>query len=91
MPTTGPSLRRRKPRVMALPPVLAYPYGTPSGTTTEYDEGIDINQTVLNGGAPGGVDGGVQSIDPKRLERDPARAAHRFIPGTSFAPTPFLA
>jgi hypothetical protein len=48
------------------------PYGTPTGTTTEYDEGIDINQTLLNGGAPVGVDGGVQSIDPKRLVRDPS-------------------
>jgi hypothetical protein len=48
------------------------PYGTPTGTTTEYDEGIDLNQTLLNGGAPTGVDGGVQSIDAKRLVRDPA-------------------
>ncbi len=48
------------------------PYGSPTGTTTEYDEGIDINQTLLNGGAPSGVDGGVQSIDSKRLVRDPA-------------------
>src|SRR6204780_1402364 len=30
------------------------PYGTPTGTTTEYDEGIDLNQTLLNGGAPSG-------------------------------------
>jgi hypothetical protein len=49
------------------------PYASPSGTTTEYDEGIDINQTKLNGGAPAGVDGGIQSIDPKRLVRDPAQ------------------
>jgi Type I phosphodiesterase / nucleotide pyrophosphatase len=41
-----------------------------SGTTTEFDEGIDIDQTQLNGGAPSG-DGGVNSIDPDRLERDP--------------------
>jgi hypothetical protein len=44
----------------------------PAGTTTEFDEGIDIDQTQLNGGAPAGVDGGIQSIDSKRLERDPA-------------------
>jgi Type I phosphodiesterase / nucleotide pyrophosphatase len=44
----------------------------PTGTTTEFDEGIDINQTLLNGGAPAGTDGGVASIDPNRLERDPA-------------------
>jgi hypothetical protein len=49
------------------------PYAVPSGTTTEYDEGIDINQTKLNGGAPAGVDGGIQSIDSRRLVRDPAQ------------------
>jgi hypothetical protein len=49
--------------------------GTPSGTSTEFDEGININvpgiagQMFLNGGAPSG-DGGVNSIDPTRLERD---------------------
>jgi hypothetical protein len=42
-----------------------------NGTTTEYEEGIDIDQTKLNGGAPPGVDGGVASIDPNKLERDP--------------------
>jgi hypothetical protein len=46
---------------------------TPNGTTTEYEEGIDINQTLLNGGAPGAAltDGGISSIDPTRLPRDP--------------------
>ena len=50
--------------------------GTPSGTSTEFDEGININnmpgvfpQAYLNGGAPSG-DGGINSIDPTRLERD---------------------
>ncbi|HEY4842938.1 MAG TPA: alkaline phosphatase family protein [Terriglobales bacterium] len=56
------------------------PYGTPSGTTTEYDEGIDLNQTKLNGGAPAGVDGGIQSIDPKRLVRDPAQGCAPVYP-----------
>jgi hypothetical protein len=42
---------------------------TPPGTTTEYDEGIDLNQTELNGGAPSG-DGGVNSINPNFLVRD---------------------
>jgi hypothetical protein len=56
------------------------PYGAPSGTTTEYDEGIDINQTKLNGGAPAGIDGGIQSIDPKRLERDPAQGCAPVYP-----------
>jgi hypothetical protein len=48
------------------------PGATPPGTTTEFDEGIDINQSLLNGGAPGAslTDGGIASIDAKRLERD---------------------
>jgi hypothetical protein len=45
------------------------PGATPPGTTTEYDEGIDLNQAVLNGGAPSG-DGGVNSINPAFLVRD---------------------
>lgn len=41
-----------------------------NGTRTEYEEGIDYDQSLLNGGAPSG-DGGLNSIDPTRLERDP--------------------
>jgi predicted AlkP superfamily pyrophosphatase or phosphodiesterase len=52
----------------------------PSGTTTEFDEGIDINQTLLNGGAPAGVDGGIASIDPNKLERDPAHGCAPVFP-----------
>jgi Type I phosphodiesterase / nucleotide pyrophosphatase len=49
------------------------PYGAPTGTTTDNDQGIDINDNLLNGGAPGAslTDGGIASIDPQRLERDP--------------------
>ena len=49
------------------------PFAAPTGTTTEYEEGIDIDQTKLNGGAPGAslTDGGIASIDSKRLIRDP--------------------
>jgi Type I phosphodiesterase / nucleotide pyrophosphatase len=45
----------------------------PTGTTTEYEEGIDIDKTKLNGGAPGAglTDGGIASIDPSHLVRDP--------------------
>lgn len=45
----------------------------PIGTTTEYEEGIDIDQTLLNGGAPGAglTEGGIKSIDSARLIRDP--------------------
>ncbi|HEY1432974.1 MAG TPA: alkaline phosphatase family protein [Stellaceae bacterium] len=53
-------------------PGLCTTGAAPMGTRTEYEEGIDIDQTLLNGGAPPGVDGGIQSIDPKRLVRDPA-------------------
>jgi hypothetical protein len=45
----------------------------PNGTTTEYEEGIDRDQSLLNGGAPGAgpTDGSIASIDPTRLVRDP--------------------
>jgi hypothetical protein len=51
----------------------------PTGTRTEFDEGIDIDQHLLNGGAPTG-DGGVASIDRKRLERDPAKKCAPVFP-----------
>ncbi len=46
----------------------------PNGTSTEYEEGIDKNQKYLNG--IDGIDtvngdGGINSIDPTKLERDP--------------------
>ena len=46
----------------------------PTGYTTEYEEGIDIDQTQVNGGAPGAAltDGTIASIDPQKLDRDPA-------------------
>ncbi|MGO8672746.1 MAG: alkaline phosphatase family protein [Capsulimonadaceae bacterium] len=43
----------------------------PNGTTTEFDEGIDLDKTKLNGGAPNGADGGIASIDYRKLPRDP--------------------
>jgi Type I phosphodiesterase / nucleotide pyrophosphatase len=50
------------------------PYAVPTGTTTDNDQGIDIDDTKLNGGAPGAAltDGGIASIDPRKLSRDPA-------------------
>ena len=47
--------------------------GAPSGTTTDFDQGIDYDDTVLNGGAPGAAvtEGGAASIDPQHLIRDP--------------------
>jgi hypothetical protein len=48
--------------------------GQANGTRTEYEEGIDIDKTLLNGGGPYGVyDGGYKSIDPAKLVRDPFR------------------
>jgi hypothetical protein len=47
------------------------PNTAPTGTTTEYDEGIDLDQTKLNGGAAFGG-GGRNSIDPKKLPQDPS-------------------
>jgi hypothetical protein len=44
--------------------------GQNNGTRTEYEEGIDLDQSKLNGGAPSG-DGGANSIDPMKLPRDP--------------------
>jgi hypothetical protein len=52
---------------------------TPTGTTTEYEEGIDIDQSLLNGGAPSGG-GGINSIDPARLPRDPAKGCAPVFP-----------
>ena len=44
--------------------------GVANGTTTEYEEGIDLDQSQLNGGAG---DGGITSIDPRKLPRDPSK------------------
>jgi hypothetical protein len=48
-------------------------YAAATGTTTDYDQGIDYDDTALNGGAPGAAvtEGGAASIDPQHLVRDP--------------------
>jgi hypothetical protein len=58
------------------------PGAAPTGTTTEYEEGIDIDQTKLNGGAPGAAltDGGLASINPMRLVRDPSNGCKPVYP-----------
>ena len=67
---------------LLAPPTIATGNGLPAGncvegavngTQTEYEEGNEIDQTQLNGGFPGYslIDGGVKSIDPKKLVRDP--------------------
>ena len=68
-------------RVLA-PPKVATGNGLPggpcnlnviNGTQTEYEEGNEIDQTQLNGGFAGysTIDGGIKSINPDRLVRDP--------------------
>jgi len=68
-------------RVLA-PPKTATGNGLPggscnlnviNGTQTEYEEGNEIDQSKLNGGFAGysTIDGGVKSINPDRLVRDP--------------------
>jgi hypothetical protein len=54
------------------PPGLCHA-GTKNGATTEYEEGNEIDQTKLNGGFAGYslIDGGIRSIDPRKLNRDP--------------------
>ncbi len=54
----------------------------PTGTTTEYEEGIDYDKTKLNGGAQGATltDGGLNSIDPLRLPRDPRNGCNPVYP-----------
>ena len=56
--------------------------GVITGYTTEFDEGIDIDQTKLNGGALGAglTDGGIASIDPNKLDRDPTKGCAPVYP-----------
>jgi hypothetical protein len=58
------------------------PGAAPTGTTSEYEEGIDLDKTKLNGGAPGAAltDGGIASIDPKKLIRDPSKGCNPVYP-----------
>lgn len=58
------------------------PGAAPTGFTTEYDEGIDIDYTKLNGGAPGAslTDGGINSLDPQKIVRDPANGCQPVWP-----------
>jgi hypothetical protein len=56
--------------------------GRPNGTRTEYEEGVEIDQTKLNGGSPdySTIDGGIKSIDPAKLERDPFKGCAPVYP-----------
>jgi hypothetical protein len=58
------------------------PYAPPAGTTTDNDQGVDLNNNLLNGGAPGAAltEGGIASIDPAKLSRDPAKGCAPVYP-----------
>src|SRR6202167_1779534 len=52
------------------------PGAAPTGTTTDNDQGIDLDDTMLNGGG----DSGAGSIDPKKLSRNPAAGCASVYP-----------
>ncbi len=58
------------------------PYAAPTGTTTDNDQGIEYDDTKLNGGAPGAppTEGGIASINPSFLVRDPATGCTPVFP-----------
>ncbi|MGA2429999.1 MAG: alkaline phosphatase family protein [Candidatus Acidiferrum sp.] len=58
------------------------PYAPPNGTTTDNDQGVDIDDTKLNGGAPNAAvgEGGIASLDPNKLSRDPAKGCAPLYP-----------
>ena len=55
-------------------PGTCTPGAAPTGFTTEYEEGIDFDQSYVNGIGPSAplTDGTIASIDPKKLPQDPA-------------------
>jgi type I phosphodiesterase/nucleotide pyrophosphatase len=57
--------------------------GVFNGTSTEYEEGIDKNQLFVNGidgVSTSSGDGGINSIDPSKLPRDPAKNCSPVFP-----------
>jgi hypothetical protein len=58
------------------------PFAAPTGTTTDNDQGVDIDDTALNGGAPNAspTEGGIASLDPNKLSRDPAKSCAPVYP-----------
>src|SRR5580658_1120955 len=65
-----------------LAPGTCTPFAPPNGTTTDNDQGVDIDDTKLNGGAPGAAltEGGIASLDPNKLSRDPAKGCAPVYP-----------
>jgi hypothetical protein len=58
------------------------PTKPPTGYTTEYEEGLDIDQTMVNGGTPGAglTDGTAASLDTTKMDRDPKRGCAPVLP-----------
>lgn len=65
-----------------LAPSPCIPYQPPTGTTTDNDQGVDLDDTMLNGGAPNAAptEGGIASLDPNKLSRDPAKGCAPVYP-----------
>lgn len=73
------------PQIMTgtgLAPAQCTPFAPPDGTTTDNDQGVDFDDTKLNGGAPGAAptEGGIASLDPRKLSRDPAKGCAGVYP-----------
>ncbi len=71
--TTGNGLPGEQDPVLGFQPQYQCKEGQINGTQTEIEEGVEIDETKLNGGFSGysTIDGGIKSINPDRLERDP--------------------
>ncbi|MGA2250450.1 alkaline phosphatase family protein [Terracidiphilus sp.] len=65
-----------------LEPGPCKPGAAPTGYTTDFDQGIEFDDTKLNGGAPGAAptEGGIASIDKRKLDRDPANGCAQVYP-----------
>jgi len=63
-------------------PGTCTPGAAPTGFTTEYEEGIDRDQSYVNGIGPSAplTDGTIASIDPNKLPQDPARGCAPVLP-----------
>ena len=69
--------------VAGIGPGGCVPGTAPTGYTTEFDEGIDINKLAFNGGAPGAdpiYGGGEASLDPTKMDRNPAQGCAPVYP-----------
>jgi len=88
--TTGNGLPGTLDDATLLPCVSGQPYKQPDGSPgyqTEYEEGVEYDQTFVNGvgmqlnPSPYSMfDGGTKSINPMRLERDPFNGCNSVYP-----------